>query len=579
MIGARSVAAALVAALAACSAGPPAAHTKRPNVIVVMTDDQGYGDFCAHGNPVLATPRLDAFARQCPQVGRFYVSPVCSPTRASLMTGRYNYRTRVVDTWIGRSMMEPAERTIAEELRRAGYRTGIFGKWHLGDCYPMRPQDQGFDEVLVHRGGGLGQPSEPLENGRRYTDAILFHNGEQVETEGYCTGVYFDAAMRFVDACQQEQQPFFAYIATNAPHDPLHDVPPDLYEDYRATDLGPVLAGAEADKVARVYAMVADIDRQFGRLLDHLAAQDLERDTIVVFLTDNGPTPGRYVNGLRGHKTSVYEGGVRSPLWVRWPARLSPHTRVDRITAHIDLLPTICDAVGVAPSAELDGRSLWPDLCGAKTAEQPARRLFLQTHRGAAPHAQHHIAVVGQRWKLVRHSGFGRERPAPDAPFELFDLTVDPGEANDLAARHPDVVAELRREYDAWFADVSGEREHNYAPPRIRVGTPHEPVTVLTRQDWIPADGVGWGHEGVWKLHVDAERTFDVTLVFRDERAVETASFATGLAAPHVEHLVLEGARVTYGPVPFAAGPVDLRVVCEAGDGPFAPYQVELRAR
>ncbi|MHC5112658.1 MAG: sulfatase-like hydrolase/transferase, partial [Planctomycetota bacterium] len=171
----------------------------KPNIVLIMTDDQGYGDLGSTGNQVIDTPALDKMAKKSAHLSRFYVSPVCSPTRASLMTGRYNYRTRCVDTFRGRSNMDTDEVTIAEVLKDAGYATGIFGKWHLGDCYPMRPQDQGFEESFIHYGGGLGQPSEPIENNRRYTDPILVHNGERVQTKGYCSDVYTDAAMTFIE--------------------------------------------------------------------------------------------------------------------------------------------------------------------------------------------------------------------------------------------------------------------------------------------------------------------------------------------------------------------------------------------
>ncbi|MCB0855753.1 MAG: sulfatase-like hydrolase/transferase, partial [Bacteroidetes bacterium] len=209
-----------------------------PNIILVITDDQGIGDLSIHGNPVIHTPNIDSMAARSASLTRFYVSPVCAPTRASIMTGRYNYRTRVVDTWIGRAMMDTEEVTVAELLKDAGYQTGIFGKWHLGDCYPMRPIDQGFDESLVIKGGGLAQPSEPYANNRQYTDPILFQNGEEMQTKGYCTDVYFDAALNFITQSHQKQKPFFAYIPTNAPHGPFHDVPEELKEKYLNMDLG-----------------------------------------------------------------------------------------------------------------------------------------------------------------------------------------------------------------------------------------------------------------------------------------------------------------------------------------------------
>ena len=550
-----------------------------------MTDDQGYGDFSGAGNPVLETKAMDAFAMQCPKVERFYVSPVCSPTRACLMTGRYNYRTRVVDTWIGRSMMEPAEVTVAEVLQAAGYRTGIFGKWHLGDCYPMRPNDQGFDEALVHRGGGIAQPSEPIENNRRYTDAILVHNGELEQTEGYCTDVYFSRAQEFIDQSIAKKQPFFAYIATNAPHDPFHDVPRDLYEKYKGRDMSKVQRasgnskGAQPDVLARTFAMIENIDQNFARLLHHIKRRGIAANTIVIFMTDNGPLRGRHVAGLRGNKSSVYEGGIRSPLWVRWPGRLAATTTVRPIAAHIDLLPTICDATNVPTpkGVAIDGRSLLPLLEGRAT-DWSERTLFLQTHRGDAPHAEHHFAAITDRWKLLRHSGFGKLQPKPDDAFELYDLMADPGEQSDVAAANANVVKDLRQRYAVWFADVSATRPANYAPPRIQVGTPQETTTTLTRQDWRPADGVGWGHEGAWLLHVDKPCKMDVTLLFKKARAAELFTIEAG-GKPQTQRFTSESDRIQLGAVDFAGGDVDLRITCNNGDEKFAPYQIVLKRR
>ena len=295
----------LVLACAAVAIPVSLPAAERPNIVLIMTDDQGIGDLGITGNPVLETPHLDALARAGTWMKNFYVSPVCSPTRASLMTGRYNYRTRVVDTFKGRSMMDPAEVTIAEVLRAAGYATGIFGKWHLGDAYPMRATDQGFEEALTLRGGGLAQPSDPIENNRRYTNPILFHNNRQVQTEGFCTDVYFEGAWSFIASAQRAGRPFFAYIAPNAPHDPVHDVPVALYEKYKAKDLAPVLLGqkADADRVARIFAMVENVDENVGRLVARLKSSGLLANTLVIFMCDNGPATLRYVGPMRGKKT------------------------------------------------------------------------------------------------------------------------------------------------------------------------------------------------------------------------------------------------------------------------------------
>jgi arylsulfatase/arylsulfatase A len=313
-----------------------------------LTDDQGYGDVGFNGNPVLRTPRLDRLARQSVRWEYFYVSPVCTPTRASLMTGRYNYRTRAIDTYRGRAMMDPAEATIAQMLRGAGYATGIFGKWHLGDCYPMRPQDRGFDECLVHRGGGIAQPSDPPGGEGKYTDPVLLHNGKPTPMTGYCTDVYFREGMRWAESAARAGRPFFLYLATNCPHGPWADVPKDKYAYYKkqriAADVFPATPGhphaprPDADVLARVYAMIENIDDNIGRLFAWLDHEKLTDNTLVLFLTDNGPWTWGYNAGLRDHKTSPYEGGIRSPLLAHWPGKSQPGVCSDRIAAHVDLM-------------------------------------------------------------------------------------------------------------------------------------------------------------------------------------------------------------------------------------------------
>ena len=230
---------------------------RQPNIVLVITDDQGYGDLGLHGNARIRTPNLDRLGRESVRFNRFYVCPVCSPTRACLMTGRWNYRTGVVDTYLGRSMMHPDEVTLAEALKAGGYRTGIFGKWHLGDNYPMRPQDQGFDEGLINRGGGLTQPSDP--EGNSYFDPILYRNGRQVKTKGYCTDVVTDAALRFIE--RNRRKPFFAYVSTVAPHVPLQ-IAERWWKPYADAGLD--------DTTAKVYGMFENIDANVGRIMGRL---------------------------------------------------------------------------------------------------------------------------------------------------------------------------------------------------------------------------------------------------------------------------------------------------------------------
>ncbi|MCK5942706.1 MAG: hypothetical protein KAI24_12090, partial [Planctomycetes bacterium] len=280
-----------------------------------------------------------------------------------------------------------------------------------------------------------------------------------------------------------------------------------------------------------------------------------------------------------GGKASVYEGGIRSPLWVRWPGVADPALRIDRIAAHVDLLPTICEMVDAAAPTDraIDGRSLAPLLRG-RSAEWPERHLVLQTHRGDVPQPGHHFAVLGQRYKLVRASGFSRPAAPPDHPTQLFDLSTDPGEQSDVAAANPETVRRLRQIYDAWWRDVSTTRDDNFAKPRIHVGTAHEAVTTLTRQDWVAGDGVGWGHDGRWLLHLDRARKVDVTVRFRQPRVVERTTIHAG-GRPIVERRLVESDRITFEAVPFAVGDVDLRITCTDGETTVAPYQVVLQPR
>ena len=313
----------LLGLLTACftaGQGRAGEEPRRPNVLLVITDDQGYGDLGLHGNPKIRTPHLDGLARQGIEMEHFHVCPVCSPTRASLLTGRCNYRTGVVDTFLGRSLMHPEEVTLAEMLQGAGYRTGIFGKWHLGDNYPLRAIDQGFQEALVLRGGGIGQPSDP-PGGDSYFDPVLQHNGKQEKTRGYCSDVFTDAALGFIE--RNRDRPFFAYLAFNAPHAPLQ-VPDSYYQLYKKMNLAPgdfpqvghPLEGKmDPEQTARIYGMVSNIDDNVGRLLAKLDEWKLADSTLVVFLTDNGPQQPRFNAGLRGLKTSVYDGGIRVPCF------------------------------------------------------------------------------------------------------------------------------------------------------------------------------------------------------------------------------------------------------------------------
>lgn len=555
------------------------AANAHPNVLVILTDDQGHGDLRSHGNPVLDTPRLDALAAESAAMERFYVSPVCTPTRAALMTGRNSVRTRAIDTYRGRAMMAPAEVTIAEVLRDAGYATGLFGKWHLGDNHPMRPQDQGFEKVLCHRGGGLAQPADHIDNRRRYTDAILFEDGVPVQTEGFCMDVYAQHAVRFMEESAAADRPFFAYVATNTPHGPFHDVPEELRAKYAGRDLSGVLDDPkQADRLARCLAMVENVDQNVGRLLDAIERLGLAEDTIVVYLHDNGPNMRRYVGEMRGMKSEVFEGGIRTPFFVRWPGVVPAGLRRAEIAAHVDLWPTLVEATGVdAPAVEdQDGRSIWPLLTDT-AAEWPDRLLHIQAHRGDRRVAEHNFAVIGQRYKLLRASGFGRETPPADSAFALFDLENDPREEADLFSAEPEIAASLLRAHREWFADAI-DHEGFGTPPPIVVDFDVEPSHELNRNDWRPIGG-GYGAAGEWHLSSASDRRLTVRVrtrggpkapgtarvevmidgevqaasdvVIDDRRARLDHEMEEAVLLPRGAHRL--GVRVTIGDAPWAA--------------------------
>ncbi|HYH65990.1 MAG TPA: arylsulfatase [Urbifossiella sp.] len=550
----------------------PAAAQERPNVLLVITDDQGFGDLGAHGNPVVRTPHLDAFTKQSAWLKNFHVSPVCSPTRAALLSGQYNYRTGVVDTFIGRSLMRPDVTILPQVLAGAGYRTGLFGKWHLGDNYPLRPEDRGFEETLWSRGGGLAQPSDHPDStfATAYFDPFLTRNGKEERTKGYCTDVFTDAAVRFVGA--KSEKPFFAYVAYNAPHGP-YQVPPALVAPYRGRDLGatgfPQLgqpwAGKKdnAEDIARAYAMIENVDTNFARLLKAIDDAGQTRNTVVIFLTDNGPGDVRFNAGLRNRKGTVYEGGTRVPCYVRWPGRITPGHVIEMPLAHIDIVPTLVDACGVPPPEGLtpfDGRSALGLLTG-RNVDVPARTLFVQWHRGDVPERYRAFAARGPRFKLVQANGV-----APDAKwtprYELFDIPADPFEQRDLAAERPEEVARLKAAYDAWFTDVT---RRGFDPPRIVVGSEKENPVRLSRQDWR-GPKAGWAADSVGHWEVRFERAGRYTVTVRAARPFASFRGRVGDEDSGLRAVNVATTRASYPAVVARAG--DARVEFTVSDAP-----------
>ncbi len=421
---------------------------KRPNIILLITDDQGYGDLSCHGNPVLKTPNLDRLHREGVRFRDFQVSPTCAPTRAALLTGRHEFRNGVTHTIKERERLTPEAVTLAEVLKSAGYTTGIFGKWHLGDEPDRWPDKRGFDEMFIHGAGGIGQ-SYPGSCGdapgnTNFNPAIL-HNGKFVKTDGYCTDVFFNQAMKWIGEVKGKQ-PFYAHIATNAPHAPL-DVRPEDAARY---------AGKVPEMTAKFFGMIANIDDNTGRLLTQLAEWNLERDTLVIFMNDNGGTAGVKVfnAGMRAQKGTPWQGGIRAANFWRWPGTLPPGD-VDALAAHIDFLPTLAEIAGAALTekvkTQIEGRSLVPLLEDSQTV-WPERNLITHVgrwERGRAAEAKYaHCAIRNTRWKLVNTDRNGARS------WQLFDLKNDPGEQRDVAAAHPSTVRGLESTYDAWWTSL-----------------------------------------------------------------------------------------------------------------------------
>jgi arylsulfatase len=423
---------------------------KRPNIVFVLTDDQGYGDLSCHGNPILKTPHIDRLHHEGVRFTDFVVSPTCSPTRSALMTGRHEFRNGVTHTINERERLTLSATTLAQVLKSAGYATGIFGKWHLGDEPDHWPSRRGFDEMFIHGAGGIGQSyagSCGDAPGNTYFSPAILHNGKFEKTNGYCTDVFFAQALKWIEATKG-QQPFYAHIATNAPHAPLQVRPED---EARYTDK------VDDPQVAKFFGMIANIDDNVGKLLAKLGEWGIERDTLVIFMNDNGGTVGVKVHnaGMRGQKVMPYLGGIRANSFWRWPGTLKP-ADCDRLAAHIDFFPTLAELAGAKLNAEVqkqvEGRSL-VSLLSNPQADWSDRTLF--THVGRWP-----VGADRSKFKYatcsVRNSRFQMVTASKGETknWQLFDLKADPGEKTDIADKNPDIVKQLDGAYDRWWESV-----------------------------------------------------------------------------------------------------------------------------
>jgi arylsulfatase A len=516
-------------------------------VLVIITDDQGYGDFSLHGNPTLKTPHIDALGRQSVRFERFFVNSFCAPTRAALLTGRYPLRTGVWGVTHGKETMRTEEVTLAEMLAAAGYRTGCFGKWHNGEQWPYTPPAQGFGEFLGFHNG----------HWNHYFDTPLLRGATFEPTKGYITDVLTNEALKFL--ARGGEQPFFCYVAYNAPHSPFQ-APDKEFEQYKSLGLD--------DTLAAFYAMCAVVDDNVGRLLAELDRLKLADDTIVVFLTDNGGTAGvRHFNaGMRGGKTSVHEGGTRVPLFIRWPAGLKEPRVVPQIAAHIDIAPTLLDLCAVMPPAgvKFDGRSLRPLLAGNEK-EWPERKLF--THNPISETNRYPGAVRTERYRLVRElrggaqGGSKAKADRPPTGWQLYDMRADPGETKDLAAELPDVVADLSMQYEAWFDDISAA---GLARLPIQIGHAEEnPVTLHAPQAYFEGlkfyAGPGYAHDWLTGWTDAASKAwFEIDVVRAGE--YEVALRYTCPAADAGSKLKVTVGDQSHEVTVTAAQPLDLRL-------------------
>ncbi len=441
------------------------AFAKPPNIILVMTDDQGYAPVGAHGHPWIRTPHMDDMYQKSIRFDRFYMGSTCAPSRAGIMTGNHAIRNGVTHTILERERLNLKATTLPQVLKKAGYTSGVFGKWHLGDEDPYQPENRGFDEVFIHGAGGIGQKYKGScadVPGNKYFDTVFKHNDKFVKSKGYCTDTLFLATLGWIQKVKEEQQPFFAYLSTNAPHSPFI-APPEYQQYFENLGFDPKPAG--------FYGMIEHVDENLGRMFEKLEEWDLMEDTIVIFTSDNGMTRGgcgltgfdgrpqielgkdkegkpmmSYNAEMSGLKGTVHEGGVRAPFFVRWDGKFKEGRTIDTIASCLDILPTFAELAGIDLPGELkiEGRSLVP-LMFEENPKWEDRYLFEHVTRWGLnenpdDYKWQKFSVRNQRYRLVEN--------------ELFDMQKDPSQNRDIAADHPEIVNEMKDAYEAFWDEV-----------------------------------------------------------------------------------------------------------------------------
>lgn len=476
------------------------AEKKKPNIVFVITDDQGKNDLACLGNPYIKTPNLDDFHNESVRFTNYHVSTTCAPSRGAIMSGRHTNRLNVFHTITGRSMLWADEVILPQVLAQNGYTNGMFGKWHLGDNYPFRPEDRGFHEVVRHGGGGITQG--PDYWGNDYFDDTYWHNGQTEAYKGYCTDVFFAEALKFIET--NKERPFFCYIATNAPHAP-YNVPESYYNLYKdEKDL--------SDRFKRFYGMITNIDDNFKLLKDKLDELELSDNTILIFTTDNGTAGGNqvYDAGMKGGKGSEYEGGHRVPFFIRWPeGKLGGGKDIDKLVAHYDLLPTFVDLLGLdfMPVKPLDGISLKP-LLYSESVNWPERILYMDTQRLQNLIKYRKYSVMDDNWRLVNGN-------------ELHDMGNDLGQTVNVIDQHPEVAARLAVGYEYWWQSIM-EDNPNERYAYIIVGTPYENPSRISAHDMLTSKfGHGWHQYGAanatqstgrWKIQFAEDGEYKVSI-------------------------------------------------------------------
>ena len=543
-------------------------ESEKPNVVIVITDDQGYGDLSCHGNPILKTPNLDELHSQAVRLKDYHVAPTCSPTRSGFLTGHWTNRTGVWHTIMGRSMLRENEVTMGQIFKDNGYATGMFGKWHLGDNYPYRPEDRGYTEVLRHGGGGVGQTPDYWDNA--YFDGSYWHNGQPESVNGFCTDVFFDYAKRFVKDQKAKGQPFLAYIATNAPHGPMH-APEASSKPYQDQNVN----------LANFFGMIANIDDNVGEFRKFLDDEGLTENTIFIFTTDNGTSSGAGVfnDGMRGKKGSQYDGGHRVPLFLHWPeGKLTGGYDVEPITSYVDVVPTLIDLCHLqAPEGvKFDGTSIKPLLNGVTPKDWPDRMLVTDSQRVKDPIKWKSSAVMTSQWRLIDGK-------------ELYEIKKDRGQTKNVAKEHPQVFNRLRNFYESWWSELEPTFSNATA---IYLGHPKENPARLTSHDWITTGSTPWnqshirravtgkGNTGFWNVNVHQAGKYTVSLRRwpKESDLPINASLPPGAAVPGAKaYRTTPGSAIHPNQASLSIAGIEMEMAVKPGDKEVT-FDIELPA-